>query len=57
MIGWQRKKERKTHRGSRVLVNFSGEGGSGSNSGDVLELLGDDGVDDGAQENTTSLET
>jgi hypothetical protein len=27
------------------------------NSGDVLELLGDDGVDDGAQENTMSSET
>jgi hypothetical protein len=38
-------------------VNFSGEGGSGLNSGDVLELLGDDGVDDGAQENTMVLET
>jgi hypothetical protein len=38
-------------------VNFSGEGGSGSNSGDILELLGDDGVDDGAQENTMSSET
>jgi hypothetical protein len=38
-------------------VNFSDEGGSSSNSGDVLELLGDDRVDDGAQENTTSSET
>jgi hypothetical protein len=38
-------------------VNFSGEGGSGSNSGDVLELLGDDGVDDGPQENTMSSKT
>jgi hypothetical protein len=38
-------------------VNFSGEGGSGSNSGDILELLGDDRVDDGAQENTMSSET
>jgi hypothetical protein len=38
-------------------VNFSGEGGSGSNSGDILQLLGDDGVDDGAQENMTSSET
>jgi hypothetical protein len=40
-----------------VLGNFSSEGGPGSNSGDVLELLSDDGVDDGAQENTKSLET
>jgi hypothetical protein len=30
--------------------------GSEVNSGDILELLNDDGVDDGAQENTSSSE-
>jgi hypothetical protein len=41
-----------TYRLSRVLTVFSGKGGSGAKGGDVLELLGDDEVDDGVQANT-----
>jgi hypothetical protein len=49
MIGRQRKKERKTHRRSRVSVNFSGKGGSGSNSSGAPVTSRDGEVVDGVQ--------